>query len=81
MHSTSQQEGSKLMTVGPHLLLKRSLKSKHSQHAKANTITRTPILGQWIDAHMKSFYLMIENSRSWIGVLLLMLLAMEQVRL
>ena len=30
MHSTSQQEGSKLMTVGPHLLLKHSSKSKHS---------------------------------------------------
>jgi hypothetical protein len=54
------------MTVGPRLLLKRSLKSKHSRRAKADTITTTPMLGQWIDAHMKSFYLMIENSRSWI---------------
>jgi hypothetical protein len=53
MHSTSQQEGSKLMTVGPHLLLKRSSKSKHSRHAKADTTTTTPILGQWIDVRMK----------------------------
>jgi hypothetical protein len=81
MHSTSQQEGSELMTVGPRLLLKHSSKSKHSQHAKANTITTTPILGQWIDAHMKSFYLMIKNSRSWIVFLLLMLLVTEQLRL
>ncbi len=69
------------MTVKPHLLLKLSLKSKHLRHAKANTTTATAILGQWIDAHMKSFHSMIKNSRSWIVFLLLMLLAMEQVRL
>jgi hypothetical protein len=81
MHSTSQQEGSKLMTVGPHLLLKHSSKSKHSQHAKANTTTTIPILGLWIDARLKSSYLMIENSRSWTVFLLLMLSVMKQVRL
>jgi hypothetical protein len=53
IHSTSQQVGSKLMTVGPHLLLKRSSKSKHPRHAEANTTTTTPILGQWIGARMK----------------------------
>jgi hypothetical protein len=37
-------------SVGPCLLLKRSSKSKHSRHAKANTITTTPILSQWINA-------------------------------
>jgi hypothetical protein len=54
---------------------------KNSRHAKADTTTTTPILGQWIDARMKSFYLMIKNSSSLIVFLLLMLLAMEQVRL
>jgi hypothetical protein len=59
-----QQEGSKLMTVGPCLLLTRSLKSKHSQHTKADMTAATPILGQWINMRTKSSYLVIKNSRS-----------------
>jgi hypothetical protein len=57
------------------------LKSKHSRHAKANRTATTPILSLWIDTRMKSSYLMIKNSRSWIVFLLLMLMVMEQVRL
>jgi hypothetical protein len=46
-----------------------------SRHAKANKTTKAPILGQWIDASMKSSYLMIKNSQIWIVSSLLMLLA------
>jgi hypothetical protein len=56
-------------------------KSNHSRHAKANTTTTTPFLGQWINVCMNSSYLMIKKSRSWIVFLLLMLLVVEQVRL
>jgi hypothetical protein len=52
------------------LLLRRSLRSNISLHAKDDMTTTVLISGQWIIVRMRLSCLMYKNSRSWIVCLL-----------